>query len=119
MTFSTVIYDGNCGFCKSCVEWVKSRVEINAEPNQSVDLNKYGLTRDQVDKSVVVIADGKTLFGARAVAKLLKISGWGVVGYLLQTSGPIGEMKYRYVAGHRNGLVVKILHKLVKATIKK
>lgn len=113
---TTVIYDGECNFCISCVEWVKARTEINAYANQSINPEKYGLTKEQCEKSVVVIAD-HTYFAAKAVALLLKKSGHKYLALTLRLSGPIGEMGYRYVSAHRNGLIVKLLHQLINKYI--
>lgn len=115
---TTVIYDGECDFCKSCVEWVKSRTEISAIPNQSIKPSDFGITREQCDKSVVVITE-KTYFSANAVALLLKKSGNRFLSIALRLSGPIGEFGYRYVASHRDGSLVRALHWIIKRTIKK
>lgn len=114
----TVIYDGKCGFCKSCVDWLSSRCEIEAIPNQDIEPRDFGLTREQCEKSVVVI-ESKTYFGANAVALLLKRTGHPILGNLLKGSGALGEFGYKYVASHRNGLFVALLHRLIKNNIKR
>ncbi|MFM8447913.1 MAG: thiol-disulfide oxidoreductase DCC family protein [Candidatus Nanopelagicaceae bacterium] len=113
---TTVIYDGECDFCISCVKWVKARTQINALPNQSINPAEYGVTIAQCEKSVVVIAD-RTYFAAKAVALLLNQSGHKFLALTLRLSGPIGEFGYRYVAAHRNGLLVRILHWITKKSI--
>jgi predicted DCC family thiol-disulfide oxidoreductase YuxK len=113
---TTVIYDGDCEFCKSCVQWVANRYEIKSIPNQEIDNSGYfefGVTREQCQKSVVVI-ETKPYFGARAVSVLLKRSGHPVLSSMLRLSGPIGELGYRYVAAHRDGWLVALLHVLIK-----
>ena len=110
-----VIYDGECDFCKSCVNWVKARAEIEAIPNQSIDPAKYDITRNQCEKSVVVITD-RNYFSAKAIAELLKHCDHLLLAKFLQISGPIGEWGYRYVATHRNGSLVRFLHYLIKKT---
>ena len=112
---TTVIFDGECAFCRSCVEWVKNRYQINALANQEIDPSMYGITREQCDKSVVVI-DSQTYFGAKAVAFLLARTGHPIMAKLLRISGPIGEFGYRYVASQRDGRLVALLHWLVKST---
>ena len=109
----TVIYDGNCDFCKSCIAWAKNRAQLNAFPNQQLILSEYGLTQDQVEKSVVVIND-KTYFGAEAVAQVLNVTGNSVLSILIRTVGPISEIGYKYIAAHRDGLIVKALHWFIK-----
>ena len=110
-----VIYDGECDFCKSCVTWVKARAEIEALPNQSIDPSTYGVTREQCEKPVVVITD-QIFFSAKAIAKLLKLCGYPFLAKLLKITGPVGEWGYKYVASHRDGLLVRILHYLIKKT---
>ena len=112
-SMTTVIYDGQCDFCLSCVEWVKARTNINALPSQSINPADFGITKAQCEKSVVVISD-QTYFEAAAVAHLLHKCGHKLLAKALAFSGPIGNFGYRYVAGHRNGLLVKILHQLIK-----
>lgn len=112
----TVIYDGECDFCRSCVDWVKARAEIKAVANQEINPAEFGITREQCEKSVVVIAD-KTYFAAKAVAVLLDKSGHKVLAKLLRLSGKLGEVGYKYVAEHRNGLLVAALHWVIKRTI--
>ena len=111
-----MIFDGQCAFCRSCVEWVKNRYQINALANQEIDPAMYGVTREQCDKSVVVI-DSQTYFGASAVAFLLAKTGHPVMGKLLRASGPIGESGYRYVANHRDGRLVALIHRIVKSNL--
>jgi len=113
---TTVIYDGTCDFCKSCINWVKARTEISAIPNQSIEPTEYGITRDDCEKSVVVITE-KTYFAAKAVAIILKQSGHKFLAAALIYSGPIGELSYKYVANHRDGILVKILHWLIKKSL--
>lgn len=110
---TTVIYDGECDFCKSCIAWVAKRVQINAVPNQTVNEEIYGVSRAQLEKSVCVMTD-RTYFGAAAVSVILNIAGHPILSKLLKASGPVGEWGYKYVAAHRDGLIVKFLHWLIK-----
>lgn len=110
-----VIYDGECGFCKSCVAWVKARTEIEAIANQSIDPAKYGVTREQCEESVVVITN-QTYFSAEAIAELLKLCNHNLMAKLITCSGRLGLIVYKYVAKHRNGLLVKFLRYLIKKT---
>ena len=95
--------------------WVKARSEIEAIPNQSINPATYGITREECEKSVVVITD-RTYFSAKAIAELLKLCGHPYLAKFLKLSGPIGEWGYKYVANHRDGLLIKILHYLIKRT---
>ncbi len=112
----TIIYDGECDFCRTCVDWVKARSEINAVANQEINPAELGITREQCEKPVVVVSD-KTYFAAKAVAVLLDKSGNKALAKLLRLSGKLGEVGYKYVAEHRNGLLVAALHWVIKRTI--
>ena len=112
-TKTIVIFDGDCDFCRSCVNWVSARCDIEALANQLIDPGKFGISREQCEKSVVVI-DSKTYFGADAVVYLLEKSGSNKLARLLKLTGPIGELGYRYVASHRDGQLVKLIHWMVK-----
>ena len=114
----TVIYDGHCDFCKSCVAWAKNRAQLNAIPNQQLILSEYGLTQEQVEKSVVVISD-KTYFGAKAVAQVLMVTDNSVLSKLIRILGPVSEIGYKYIAAHRDGFVVKVIHWLIKRNLRR
>ena len=109
-----VIYDGNCGFCFDCVQWVKRQTEVVAVASQSIMPADYGVTREQCEISVVVINGGQIYFAAAAVSFLLSECGHWLGSWLLRVSGGLGEAGYRYVANHRSGLLVRILHWYVK-----
>ena len=103
----TVIYDGECGFCKECVNWVKQKTIITALPFQSVDLSKYGVTYDRCSKELIVIKNKKVFGGADAVRQLLKECGYRNLAALLRISGPFGRRGYKWVAEHRGGILVR------------
>ena len=109
----TVIYDGQCDFCIACVAWIQNRIEIEALANQDIEPADFGVTREECEKSVVVIAD-QTYSGADAVAYLLKQSGNSLTSRIIKLSGPFGKVGYRYVAKHRDGALVRILHWIIK-----
>lgn len=109
-----VIYDGECAFCKACVSWVAKRATITAFPFQGADLAKFNLTYEQCSKEVVAIIDGKVIGGSSAVAALLKVSRHRALGNLIMLSGPLGRRGYRWVASHRDGLLVRLLHSIVR-----
>lgn len=114
----TVIYDGTCDFCKSCVSWAKKRADLIALPNQDLKLSEFGLTQAEVEKSVAVLSD-KTYFGAAAVAQVLIATENFRFAKLIQILGPIGELGYKYIASHRNGILVKCLHWFLKKDLNK
>ena len=110
----TVIYDGECDFCKECVKWVERKRAITAIPFQSADLVRYGVTYEQCSKEVVVLRDGEVLGGANAIVQLLHASGHKTASLLLRLSGPVGRTGYKWIAAHRNSALVRCAHRFVR-----
>ena len=106
-----LIFDGYCGICERLVHWVQARDgdgRIKALPNQTPGLiERYGLTRAQVDREVWVIdAEGRALGGAAAVNRVFEALGgvWGWLGRALSLP-PLFWCEarvYRWVAAHRH-----------------
>jgi predicted DCC family thiol-disulfide oxidoreductase YuxK len=111
----TVIYDGECGFCKECVRWVEKKTVITALSFQSADLARYGVTYERCSKEVVVVINGKVFGGASAVAKLLRASGYKNLATLLTLSGALGRTGYSWVAANRNSATIRLLHRALRA----
>jgi predicted DCC family thiol-disulfide oxidoreductase YuxK len=109
-----VIYDGECAFCTSSIEWIKQRLVVDAKPFQQTDLAKYGLTFQQCSQSVQVIANLTVLAGAPAIAFLLKKRGNRMLSLLITAAGPIGRSGYKWIAAHRSSFVVSVLHQILK-----
>jgi len=112
-----VIYDGECRFCAASLAWVKEKVQIDSVPYQDADLAHFDLSRDQCEKSVFVITDGEQLSGAAAIGYLLRLRGHTFQAWLIQTSGPIGEFGYRWVASHRNSMIIRIATKCLERSV--
>ena len=109
----TVIFDGECQFCKQSVKWINRKLKITALPFQTADLVPFNLTREQCAKQVYVIAEGKTYGGADGIAFLLKQRGNKVQSGLITASGGIGRAGYRWIASHRNSWLVKLATRLL------
>ena len=109
-----VIYDGECAFCKSSIEWIQQRLVVDAQPFQKADLAEYGLTYQQCSQSVQVIANGTALAAAPAIAFLLEKRGNRLLSLLITASGPLGRFGYKWVAAHRSSFVVSALHRILK-----
>ncbi len=107
----TLVYDGDCGFCSACAEFIERRIPTRAAvvPWQFADLPSLGLTQAQVEEAVQwVAADGTVASGPDAVALLLRDAGrlWEVPGRALQL-GPVrlaAWPAYRWIANHRHML---------------
>ena len=106
-----LIFDGTCGICERLVRWVQTRDKagrIQALPNQTPGLiERYGLTRVQVDREVwVVDVEGRVLGGAAAVNRVFEALGglWWWLGRILRLP-PLfwcEERAYHWVAAHRH-----------------
>jgi predicted DCC family thiol-disulfide oxidoreductase YuxK len=78
-----LVFDGDCGFCTSSVEWLKRwcRPAVRTVPWQHLDLAEHGLTQAQVTTAVQWLpsgddADAPVRSGAAAVARVLLHSRW-------------------------------------------
>jgi predicted DCC family thiol-disulfide oxidoreductase YuxK len=85
----TLVYDGDCGFCRRCAEWARRRLPQGHDVvawQELPDLDALGLTAADVTRaSYWIDADGRPHRGERGVAMaLIKIGGfWTVVGRML------------------------------------
>lgn len=108
-----VIYDGQCQFCQASIDWIEQKLVVDSKAFQEADLASYGVTFERCAQSVHVIAEGKVLVGAAAIAYLLKKRGNRSFSLLITTSGILGRWGYQWVSTHRNSLVVKAVHRLL------
>ena len=109
----TVIFDGECEFCRQSVAWIQRNLAITALPFQTADISTFNLTREQCAKQVYVISGGSTYGGADAIAFLLKHRGNRVQSTLITASGGLGRASYRWIASHRNSLPVRFATKVL------
>jgi predicted DCC family thiol-disulfide oxidoreductase YuxK len=109
-----VIYDGECAFCESSIQWIEQRLDVDSKPFQKADLTKFGLTYQECSKSVQVITNSSVLAGAPAIAFLLKKRGNRLLGLFVTASGPLGRFGYKWIAAHRSSLIVSALHRVLK-----
>ena len=113
MSHITVIFDGECEFCRQSVAWIQRNLAITALPFQTADLSAFNFTREQCAKQVYVISGGSTYGGADAIAFLLKHRGNRVQSTLITASGGLGRASYRWIASHRNSLPVRFATKVL------
>jgi predicted DCC family thiol-disulfide oxidoreductase YuxK len=108
-----VIYDGQCQFCQASIDWIEQKLVVDSMAFQEADLASYGVTFERCAQTVHVIAEGKVLVGAAAIAYLLKKRGNRSFSLLITTSGILGRWGYQWVSTHRNSFVVKAVHRLL------
>lgn len=108
---TTLIYDGDCGFCTLCVTWgLKNLVDFpNPLPFQKLNPVDYGLSQNDVRKAVWLISGSTVLSGARAVAWILKGQRrliWRLLGRFIDWCPirPLAALGYRLVAVNRHRL---------------
>lgn len=104
-----LVYDGDCGFCTTCVRFVERRIRprCTVSPWQFTDLKALGVPQERAEHEVLWITPAGTVYGgAQAVAKLLMSARgpWSVPGALL-TLPPFRQAAhavYRLVADNRH-----------------
>jgi predicted DCC family thiol-disulfide oxidoreductase YuxK len=101
----TLIFDGECGFCRRCAEWLRAR----RTPPQVVDyqtapLVRWGVSREDCERAVQWFGS-EHREGARAIAAALIHCGapWSWAGRLIAAPGVrrISDRVYRRVALRR------------------
>ena len=88
---ATLIYDCDCRLCQASVDWLRLKLDIAAEPFQRANLERFGLTREECAKEVIVHTSRATYRGAAAVAYLLRARGNSLASFVITASGPLGR----------------------------
>ena len=114
MKLITVIYDGDCRFCRACLSWFEKKLKVSKVAYQDIDTTMFGLTKEQCSSQVYVEIEGEVTAGALAVATLLKARGNSRFAGLIFRSGPVAGIGYRWVASHRNSWIIKIATKILE-----
>lgn len=110
----TVIYDGQCRFCEASLNWLQKRLSVNAVAFQDGGLEKFGLTVEECSKEVFALNGNQRFAGADAVAFLLKQRGNKAAAFLIKNSGNLGRTIYRWIASHRNSLLIRIATRILE-----
>ncbi|MFM6941647.1 MAG: thiol-disulfide oxidoreductase DCC family protein [Candidatus Planktophila sp.] len=117
MSEIVVLTDGECRFCEATLGWMQKKLEVDATPFQKADLGKYGLTYEACSKALHVVYAGRVYVGADAIAYLLGRRGNYVLGFIVRASGPLGRFGYKWVAGHRNTLLIRCATKVIERSL--
>ncbi|HEY5223589.1 MAG TPA: DCC1-like thiol-disulfide oxidoreductase family protein [Microbacteriaceae bacterium] len=72
-TRGMVIFDGDCGFCTSAIDWMQNRLPAfpSAIPYQWAPLDTYGLSVQEARERVWFVSATRLYSGHRAVAAIL------------------------------------------------
>lgn len=107
----TLIFDGDCAFCTSCVHFIERRIHPDAEivAWQFADLPGLGLSAEEASDAVQWVAgDGTLRSGHEAIAAMLVSSGspWRLAGRILVLPGVswVAARAYRLIADNRRRL---------------
>jgi predicted DCC family thiol-disulfide oxidoreductase YuxK len=107
---STLLFDGECGFCTSSARWLEAHAPSAAivQPWQRADLDRIGVSEQACRDAVQWVDEQRRSSGPAAFADYLQTStgGWRLVGRLvgsrlgLRVAWPV----YRWVSRHRGRL---------------
>jgi predicted DCC family thiol-disulfide oxidoreductase YuxK len=111
MTEPTVVFDGECAFCR---HWAQDLGRFlsrppSAVPSSSVDLEQLGLSGRDIERSVWLITPTKHIGGAAAIAAIFRAQPefhWRLLGHLMDTwpVSVLAEMGYKVVSASRKFL---------------
>jgi predicted DCC family thiol-disulfide oxidoreductase YuxK len=121
---STVIYDGDCGFCRLCrrsVERLDFLRRMRWLPMRSPEANRFGVPQASLERRMYLLRGGRHWSGFAAVKQILlrlpvfyvfvglaaSFSSWSVPAILLLLSpvfASVGERLYDWVAHNRGRL---------------
>jgi predicted DCC family thiol-disulfide oxidoreductase YuxK len=110
----TVIYDGQCRFCRACLSWLEVELKVTKLAYQEIDTTRFGLTKEQCSSQVYLQIQGEIFAGATAVAKLLEVRGNKFFAQVIFRSGPLAHIGYRWVASHRNSWIIKSATQIIE-----
>lgn len=106
-TTGRLVFDGRCGFCTRCVDWLRlldRHGRVDVQPYQAAGVQaSVGATVEQCGEAVQWRGhDGVRRSGADAVnAVLSEITGTPLPSLLYRVTGGVQEWAYRWVADHR------------------
>jgi predicted DCC family thiol-disulfide oxidoreductase YuxK len=104
-----LIFDGDCGFCTTSVEWLQRTLPAMppSKPYQWTDLGAYGLTSTEAASRVWMVTNGERFGGHLAVSALLRHQpslAWRFVGWMIATPpfSIAADIGYRLIARYRH-----------------
>jgi predicted DCC family thiol-disulfide oxidoreductase YuxK len=107
----TLIYDGDCEFCRRQVRWVErrdTRRRIRAVPFQSAELSRLGVSRAAAEEAMQLVSpEGTVWSGAAAAREVLRLlPRWRAASFTFGLPGAmaVAERVYGWVARRRHRL---------------
>lgn len=104
-----ILFDGMCGFCDSCVDFVIRRdtdeifkfASLQSELGQRL-LRHFSLPTDSFDSSIL-IEDGRVFSYSTASLRIVRKlnRGWSLLYGFILVPVPLRDWAYRYFASHR------------------
>jgi predicted DCC family thiol-disulfide oxidoreductase YuxK len=84
-----LIFDGDCSFCSSCVDWLERNLPSMPEavPYQWAELEGYGLSLAEAESQVWLVTPEKHYGGAAAFSAILRHqpdAAFRFLGWILQ-----------------------------------
>lgn len=84
----TLIFDGDCSFCTSSVNWLQKNLpgKFAVQPYQKLELDTLGLTTNDAQQQIWLIEPQRQSGGHRALTRLFQKQprfGWRMLGFLL------------------------------------
>ncbi|MEZ5501509.1 MAG: lipase maturation factor family protein [Halioglobus sp.] len=105
-----LIYDGDCAFCRYCVDYARSATggTIEYQPYQAVLHEFPAISEAEFREAIQLVQpDGTVCSGAQAAFQALAIGGyqrfWARCYAILPLFAALSEACYRWVARHRGG----------------
>ena len=101
-----LIYDGDCGFCRRCADWLRARGDVPMASDGEVDRLALGLTPEETKTAVWWVEGGARFRGHQAIGHALRPlgGGWALVGRLIRMPPVswLAAVAYRWVAANRH-----------------
>ncbi|MFZ5830461.1 MAG: thiol-disulfide oxidoreductase DCC family protein [Planctomycetota bacterium] len=105
----TLLYDGACPFCRREVDWMRSRnrdlrLRFEDISSPSFSPEKYGLSHEQVNRSIHAVRDdGTVIRGVDVFVEVYRLLGlgWMVAPLTLPVVRPVADAGYRVFARYR------------------
>ena len=104
-----LIYDGDCAFCKYCVDYARSLTKdaIDYQPFQALPRGFQGISEAEFRSAIQLVEPtGAVSSGAAAAFNTLALGGhgrlWAACYKLWPLFATVAEACYRWVARHRN-----------------